>query len=209
MTDLELPCTAVYSIWKSSISLPTLVTNDMVLSKLVEGADLFAPGISRQSIATLSDDLPEGSIVGIGTTSVPNAIRGIGRLYMHSKNLGENPQGKAVEILHVEGDSLWALGDKSTAQPREVPQDGKHDEVDLPVGYEEPTGEVTEIEATDSTNEVGTVATKAELSTSGVLYKTDECFLRNTDLVLFRARCGRFPQGSSYLRNRSNLPKTA
>lgn len=81
---------------------------------------MFAPGISQASIATLPDDLPEGSIVAIGTTSVPNAIRGIGRLCMHSSNLKANPAGKAVEVLHVEGDQLWALGNKSTAQPRAV-----------------------------------------------------------------------------------------
>lgn len=159
----------VYSIWKSTITIPTLITNDMVLSKLVDGADLFAPGLSRHSIATLPDDLPEGSIVGIGTTSVPNAVRGIGRLSTHSKNLKENPQGKAVEMVHVEGDSLWALGDKSTAQPREVPQNGKEEETDLLVASQENIGDLAEDGQAAPTTEDGTSTSKAELSTSGML----------------------------------------
>lgn len=110
----------MYSFWNSSLSIPTLITNDMVLSKLQDGADLFAPGISSSSVGNLPDDLPEGTIIGIGTFSVRNAIRGIGRLSTNSSNLKTNPQGKAVDVLHVEGDQLWALGDKSSAQPKEA-----------------------------------------------------------------------------------------
>lgn len=90
----------------------------MVLEKLQDGADLFAPGIWPKSLATFPEDLPEGSIVGVGTLSVNNAVRAIGRLCYSSSTLKAHAQGKAVEILHIEGDSLWSLGSKAIAQPR-------------------------------------------------------------------------------------------
>lgn len=152
----------MYSFWNSSISLPTLVTNDVVLDKLIDGADLFAPGISQASIATLPDDLPEGSIVGIGTTSVKNAIRGIGRLCLHSSKLKSNPAGKAVEVLHVEGDQLWALGNKSTAQPREIATSA------MPVADSSTNGQPEAVEGSDET-QAGQDGSKEASTPQGVL----------------------------------------
>lgn len=140
----------------------------MVLSKLVEGADLFAPGLSRHSLATLPDDLPEGTIVAIGTTSVTNAIRGIGRLATHSKNLKESSQGKAVEVLHVEGDSLWALGDKGTAQPKETSQPSNAETTGLSDGNEaSAVGATGPDDNTRSPDETLSSTPQAELSIAG------------------------------------------
>ena len=115
--------TAVYSIWSSSnnLSLPILITNDMVLEKLAGGADLFAQGIPSFSFDALSDVLVEGSLIGIATMSIPGAVRAVGRLARSSQALKSNREGKAVEVLHVEGDSLWEQGKKLRAQPRDVP----------------------------------------------------------------------------------------
>ena len=90
----------------------------MVLEKLAGGADLFTPGIASASIDSLPESLPESSLVGIGTQSVPGAVRAVGRLVQSSQSLKSRREGKAVEVLHVEGDSLWEQGKKSTAQPR-------------------------------------------------------------------------------------------
>lgn len=177
----------MYSFWNSSISIPTLITNDMVLSKLQDGADLFAPGISSSSVANLPDDLPEGTIIGIGTLSVKNAIRGIGRLSTNSSNLKKNPQGKAVDVLHVEGDQLWALGDKSIAQPKETSEivngstSGTSEEQEEVSAMNASSGNVGE-----TSEQSASLVESAELTTAGKrftasakLYKTG-----NTDTIL-------------------------
>ena len=110
----------MYTIWKSTsnLSLPILYTNDLVLAKLAGGADLMLPGVTKQSLADLPGDLSAGVVVGIGTLGVPGAVRAIGRLADAASALKKQDSGKAVEVLHVEGDYLWALGRKVLAQPR-------------------------------------------------------------------------------------------
>jgi translation initiation factor 2D len=162
---------AVYTIWNAStIKLPTLITNDMVLSKLQDGADLFAPGISRSSIAGLPDDLPQGSIVGIGTLSVPGAVRAVGGLCCDVRQLKKDQVGKAVEVLHVEGDQLWSLGSKLTAIPRSVNASTETQE-DGPNGHSAQKVESPGIEHEASAEQQeGASNSTSELSTPGKHY---------------------------------------
>ena len=111
---------SLYTVARSSngLALPVLVTNDVVLEKLLGGADLFAPGIAPSSLSALPEDAPEGSLVAVGTQSVPGAARAIGRLATSASTLRRTREGKAVAILHVEGDCLWELGPKGPVQTR-------------------------------------------------------------------------------------------
>lgn len=181
----------------------------MVLSKLVEGADLFAPGISRHSIATLPDDLPEGSIVGIGTTSVPNAIRGIGRLASHSKNLKENSQGKAIEVLHVEGDQLWALGSKSTVQPREFAVQSTNEDVVQTADSSTGAPSVPEGHANQE-GQADAEAPQAELSTAGKLTPQQLCSLMHIvltqDSLQTSTACSKKQSSTQYLKSSQSNP---
>ena len=88
------------------------------MEKLGGGAELMLPGVSKSSLESLSDDLPQGALVGIGTPSISGAIRALGILAGAAKALKKEGRGKAVEVLHIEGDYLWALGCKITLQPR-------------------------------------------------------------------------------------------
>ena len=111
---------SLYTVARSSngLDLPSLVTNDVVLDKLLGGADLFAPGIAPSSLSALPEDASEGSLVAVGTQSVPGAARAVGRLATSASALRRTREGKAVEILHVEGDCLWELGPKNPVQAR-------------------------------------------------------------------------------------------
>lgn len=81
-------------------------------------------GITARSLQALPDDLPAGTVVGVGTLSVPGAIRAVGMLASSSSDLRRSDAGKAVEILHLEGDHIWALGSKITATPVATPTNG-------------------------------------------------------------------------------------
>lgn len=107
------PAPPVYTIWKSqtACSLSTLVTNDMVMEKLAGGADLMLRGVLDRSIQALPDSLHEGSLVGVATTS-RHYIRALGSLAAPVHTLKREDKGKAVEVIHIEGDALWSLGNK-------------------------------------------------------------------------------------------------
>lgn len=99
---------------------------------------------------------------------------------MHSSNLKTNPAGKAVEVLHVEGDQLWALGNKSTAQPRVV-------KAIIDEQAHSDNGEVGNVGTVDPSHAEPTEsnessASQSELTTAGMFFW---CFPELNDLVLY------------------------
>ncbi|KAF9384209.1 hypothetical protein BGX21_001364 [Mortierella sp. AD011] len=117
--SLILP--SIYTLWKFPTLIPALTTWNPVLDKLRNGADLMIPGVITAA-GTPVPDLDEGSLVvvlargnkyplAIGTMAVSGQA-------IASSRGSQPPKGKAVHILHVHQDQLWAMGPKS-----ELPSD--------------------------------------------------------------------------------------
>ncbi|KAF9428709.1 hypothetical protein BGZ94_001360 [Podila epigama] len=105
---------SLYMVWKFPDLIPGLTTWNPVVDKLKNGADLMIPGV-----ITANTDIPEveeGALVvirargnryplAIGTMAVSGQVIASSRGSMP-------PKGKAVHILHVHEDQLWAMGNK-------------------------------------------------------------------------------------------------
>ncbi|KAF8982972.1 hypothetical protein BGZ46_000252 [Entomortierella lignicola] len=107
----------IYTLWKLPKLIPAITTWDPVLQKLRNGADLMIPGVITSNLATPIPDLDEGQLVvilargnkyplAIGTMAIPS------KTILSSPKGTLPPKGKAVHILHVHEDQLWAMGSK-------------------------------------------------------------------------------------------------
>ncbi|KAG0202365.1 hypothetical protein BGX28_005119 [Mortierella sp. GBA30] len=105
----------VYMLWKFPRLIPSLTTWNPVVDKLRNGADLMIPGVITAN-NTEVPDLDEGALIvirargnqyplAIGTMATPGKVIASSRGSMP-------PKGKAVHILHVHLDQLWAMGSK-------------------------------------------------------------------------------------------------
>ncbi|KAF9433851.1 hypothetical protein BGZ76_008895 [Entomortierella beljakovae] len=105
----------IYTLWKFPTLIPALTTWNPVVDKLRNGADLMIPGVITAG-DTYVPDLNEGALVvilargnkyplAIGTMATPGNV-------IASSRGTIPPKGKAVHILHVHQDQLWAIGNK-------------------------------------------------------------------------------------------------
>lgn len=148
----------VYTLWKRPL-LPTLSTPRAAVEKIAGGADLMIPGVSTISDPTAQ--LPAESLVGISAygSNVPIAV---GRLVIPLQDLvailekDEDVKGKAVHVLHVYGDSLWASGSKRSP-PDVLPSLGDSQEQTQP-----PVQELTTLNVTESVNDAEVTEAGAE-----------------------------------------------
>ncbi|KAI7867020.1 hypothetical protein BDF14DRAFT_1882133 [Spinellus fusiger] len=105
--DQSLPIPTVYTLWQYPDILPILYTWSPVVQKLSEGADLMIPGLVPGAEGVLpvlnTGDLVAITIKAVGTMALPTS-----QIKPRS-----GMKGKAVHILHVYQDHLWAMGDKS------------------------------------------------------------------------------------------------
>uniref|UniRef100_H2YWQ6 SUI1 domain-containing protein n=1 Tax=Ciona savignyi TaxID=51511 RepID=H2YWQ6_CIOSA len=104
-------------LWKYPKLVPCIPTQAFVIHKLANGADLMLPGV------VFHPDLKfpcfeRGEVVAINTLGNYSALA-VGVAVMSSNEMlkSEDKRGKAVRILHVFGDQLWTLGEK-TQPPR-------------------------------------------------------------------------------------------
>ena len=102
----------LYSIWKLELILPTLYVPPYLLEKFSGGADLMAPGIIippglgiDQTIekhkAAIIKIIGQKHAVAVGYAEQSGAEMANGKL-----------SGKAIKIVGVIGDQLWASGSK-------------------------------------------------------------------------------------------------
>ncbi|KAF9092719.1 hypothetical protein BGX23_003982 [Mortierella sp. AD031] len=106
---------SVYTLWKFPDLIPGLTTWNPVVDKLRNGADLMIPGVITAN-NTFVPDIDEGSLVVIRArgNKYPLAIgtMAISGQVLASSRGSMPPKGKAVHILHVHLDQLWAMGTK-------------------------------------------------------------------------------------------------
>ncbi|KAG0006405.1 hypothetical protein BGZ65_008450 [Modicella reniformis] len=103
----------VYMLWKFPNLIPGLTTWNPVVDKLRNGADLMIPGVITAN-NTEVPDLDEGALVVIFARGNKYPI-GVGTMAISGRTIASSrgslpPRGKAVHILHVHDDQLWAMG---------------------------------------------------------------------------------------------------
>ncbi|KAG0326656.1 hypothetical protein BGZ99_009238 [Dissophora globulifera] len=103
----------LYTLWKCPTTFPALTTWGPVVDKLREGADLMIPGVIIDGDTEIPD-LPEGALVVIRIRGNKYPL-GVGIMATSSQIIaasrgGVPSKGKAVHMLHVYKDHLWAMG---------------------------------------------------------------------------------------------------
>ncbi|KAJ1954027.1 hypothetical protein EC988_002654, partial [Linderina pennispora] len=111
----------VYSLWRFPTMLPILWTWPAVVKKLINGADLMAPGLIIPDGGL--PDLKRGTVVAICCPG-SLAAQAVGVLTFETKGVTSvaGAKGKAVLITHTYKDHLWESGSK--AHPQEILQAG-------------------------------------------------------------------------------------
>ncbi|KAI8062572.1 hypothetical protein BC940DRAFT_341718 [Gongronella butleri] len=104
------PVPSVYTLWQYPTMLPTLYTWGPVVQKLIEGADLMIPGL----VGAVPPNLQPGDLVAITIRGYGYPLA-IGTMALPSAEIKvrSGMKGKAVYLLHVFQDHLWAMGNKS------------------------------------------------------------------------------------------------
>jgi translation initiation factor 2D len=125
----------VYTLWKFPNLVPGLTTWNPVVDKLRNGADLMIPGVITAN-NTEVPDLEEGALVTIFARGNKYPL-GVGTMAISARAIVSSrgslpPRGKAVHILHVHDDQLWAMGTKSDlpadwSQGNKVPLDEEYE----------------------------------------------------------------------------------
>eukprot|EP00922_Rhytidocystis_sp_ex-Travisia-forbesii_P022786 GHVS01033383.1.p1 GENE.GHVS01033383.1~~GHVS01033383.1.p1 ORF type:complete len:713 (+),score=151.89 GHVS01033383.1:130-2268(+) len=108
----------VYALWKCPSALACIVTHAPVSAFVMNGADLFLPGLIPPK-GGYSSSFKAGKIVAIRVINnkFPFAV---GRLLV---NLDNPPsRGKAAEVLHWFGDFLWSMGPRTSPHPCFTPK---------------------------------------------------------------------------------------
>ena len=151
----------LYSIWKLELILPTLYVPPYLLEKFSGGADLMAPGIIippglgiDQTIekhkAAIIKIIGQKHAVAVGYAEQSGAEMANGKL-----------SGKAIKIVSVIGDQLWASGSKfvppSEPDPifegKVIPVDDNDTEEDNPGDNEDGEAENGDENATEEVHE--------------------------------------------------------
>ncbi|KRT78739.1 hypothetical protein AMK59_7029 [Oryctes borbonicus] len=100
---------SIYLLWKYIDLIPSFTTNPFVISKIMNGADLMAPGVIRDP--SRCDVFQENQVASINSNNniAPIAV-GITAISSHDLELID-PKGKCVIVYHVHGDMLCSLED--------------------------------------------------------------------------------------------------
>lgn len=116
----------VYTLWRLPALLPHLSTWEHVVQRLAGGADLMAPGVTGCSERLSESRVGDPVAVRVAGRSAAVAV---GRLLQSPQVLAasERRSGKAVAVLHVLGDQLWAHGGKKPPPPRLDGDSGEED----------------------------------------------------------------------------------
>ncbi|KAG0285733.1 hypothetical protein BGZ96_010047, partial [Linnemannia gamsii] len=187
---------SVYTLWKFPDLIPGLTTWNPVVDKLRNGADLMIPGVITAN-NTFVPEIDEGSLVvirargnkyplAIGTMAIPGQV-------LASSRGSLPPKGKAVHILHVHLDQLWAMGTKPDfpadwAQGPKAPLDDEYATSDEESGDEEEDDEA----ADDLTNDLQEVSIS---DTKGKAVVKDD-FPSSTELESSSTADGQQPEGA-------------
>ncbi|KAG0177515.1 hypothetical protein DFQ29_004745 [Apophysomyces sp. BC1021] len=107
------PVPTVYTMWQHKDCLPILYTWGPVVRKLMEGADLMIPGLVPGPDGKLPN-LEKDDLVAITVKGYPFPLA-VGTMALPTSEIRPRSgmKGKAVHIIHVYHDHLWAMGDKS------------------------------------------------------------------------------------------------
>ncbi|KAF9132406.1 hypothetical protein BGW39_000194 [Mortierella sp. 14UC] len=145
---------SVYTLWKFPDLIPGLTTWNPVVDKLRNGADLMIPGVITAN-NTFVPEIEEGSLVVIRArgNKYPLAIGTMaisGQVLVSSRG-SLPPKGKAVHILHVHLDQLWAMGTKPDfpadwAQGAKTPLDDEY------ASFDDESADEEDNEATEGLN---------------------------------------------------------
>ena len=103
----------LYSLWSQFMKIPCLYVAPFLLEKFSRGADLMAPGIIVPFGTVVDANIQKHKGVAIKIIGQRHAVA-IGIAEMCADDLNRpSPTGKAVRIISVIGDSLWASGSKN------------------------------------------------------------------------------------------------
>ncbi|XP_023221006.1 eukaryotic translation initiation factor 2D-like [Centruroides sculpturatus] len=103
----------VYTLWKFPDLLPVLTTWPLVFDKLIRGADLMLPGLIIDQDDENLDSLKIGDVCAVKLAGNKSAIA-VGTLAVTGNELKlKGKKGKAMILVHIYKDLLYALGDCS------------------------------------------------------------------------------------------------
>ncbi|XP_067137065.1 eukaryotic translation initiation factor 2D [Centruroides vittatus] len=103
----------VYTLWKFPDLLPVLTTWPLVFDKLIRGADLMLPGLIIDQDDENLDSLKIGDVCAVKLAGNKSAVA-VGTLVVTGNELKlKGKKGKAMILVHIYKDLLYALGDCS------------------------------------------------------------------------------------------------
>ncbi|KAL9558325.1 hypothetical protein MBANPS3_000948 [Mucor bainieri] len=130
------PIPTVYTLWQYPNMLPKLYTWGPVVRRLMDGADLMIPGLVLGPEGKLPE-LNTGDLVAITIKGYPMPLA-IGTMAVPTSEIRPRSgmKGKAVHIIHVYEDYLWAMGDKSGPPELESISDDEYEEEEVEEGVD-------------------------------------------------------------------------
>ncbi|KAI8145920.1 hypothetical protein BJV82DRAFT_602744 [Fennellomyces sp. T-0311] len=140
----------VYTLWQHPDALPVLYTWSPVIHRLTEGADLMIPGLVLGPEGKLPD-LDTGDLVAITIKGYPYPLA-VGTMALPTSEIRvrSGMKGKAVHLVHVYRDYLWAMGDKSDPPEAVDISDDADDEYIDDEGEGAPPGDKADTDTTAS-----------------------------------------------------------
>ncbi|KAI9183624.1 hypothetical protein H9P43_004542 [Blastocladiella emersonii ATCC 22665] len=88
--------------WRAPDCIPVFLTPAVVMEKIMQAADLMAPGIFGNIPLVKA-----GDVVGIATLGNPRTVLALGIALMDGEKVATERKGKAVRVIHFIGDNLW------------------------------------------------------------------------------------------------------
>lgn len=147
----------LHGLWASipNIGLPVIITHELVIDRLINGANLMIRGC----IGPFGDGLKPGAVVAVVDYKNPHVAVAVGRCLMDLEgNNDENVpvSGVAVEIWTVIGDQMTSLGRSMGDLLKEVQEHGDENENendDLEMGETKQEGTSDEVHLEELTIE--------------------------------------------------------
>ncbi|ANZ74762.1 BA75_00508T0 [Komagataella pastoris] len=108
---------SIITLWRYPALIPIVLTNDMVIGKLINGADLMLPGC----IPPFDSRCLKGSIVGVASYKQPNVVYAVGECLLDLSQVEETvgKSGVAVRVYHHFEDHLCQLAKITLKPPKE------------------------------------------------------------------------------------------
>ncbi|GFT71452.1 eukaryotic translation initiation factor 2D [Nephila pilipes] len=170
---------SLYTLWLYPRLLPTVITSNSVLEKIVNGADLMAPGIIIEDylISEMGDlkvnDICAVRIIG---NKAPVAV---GLALLSKADLcQEGIKGKAISIIHCYKDNLWLSGDQTTLPL--IPEDEPIDLADKVENMDLDAETPTENSPSDVTSNVILLQSENQNFISEEITNANECIQNET-----------------------------